>query len=278
MVKFGGTGADGALAISSGTTTIDLSNAAVVVKNYTSISITGTGALAFSNPHTNGTLIILKSQGGVTITSSANPTIDIRSMGAASATGGQTSLFWKTGTGGTGTSANPGQGGAAGTTDASGLSLHVANKLIPMGCGAGGGVGGASDNGTNVGGGGGGGASFLTNASAGSAATAGSATAGTGGAGGRGAGALYIECGGALSISSVINAAGTAGSAGTHSTSGAGGGGGGGTILILYTTLTANTGTYTVTGGSGGASGGLGGAGGAGANGSSLVAANTEFA
>src|SRR5262249_4478364 len=38
--KFGGTGADGALSISSGTTTINLGNAAVVVKNYTSISIT----------------------------------------------------------------------------------------------------------------------------------------------------------------------------------------------------------------------------------------------
>src|ERR1035437_3459937 len=53
-LKFGGTGADGALAISSGTTTIDCANAAKVIKNYSSISITGTGTLAFSNPNTNG--------------------------------------------------------------------------------------------------------------------------------------------------------------------------------------------------------------------------------
>ena len=56
-LKFGGTGADGALSITSGTTTIDCANAAVVIKNYTSISITETGALAFSNPNTNGTTV-----------------------------------------------------------------------------------------------------------------------------------------------------------------------------------------------------------------------------
>ena len=78
---FGGDGSDGALSISSGTTTIDLSSAAITIKNYTSISITGTGALAFSNPATTGSIVILKSQGNVTITSSATRAIDLRSLG-----------------------------------------------------------------------------------------------------------------------------------------------------------------------------------------------------
>ena len=83
FLKFGGTGADGALSISSGTTTIDLGGASVVTKNYTSISITGTGKLAFSNPNANGTTIILKSQGNVTLTSSTAPMIDVSGLGGA---------------------------------------------------------------------------------------------------------------------------------------------------------------------------------------------------
>ena len=80
---FGGDGSDGELEITSGTTTISATSAAIVIKNYSLISITGTGQLAFSNPNTNGTLIILKSQGNVVLTSSTNPLIDLRSMGGA---------------------------------------------------------------------------------------------------------------------------------------------------------------------------------------------------
>lgn len=88
IVAFGGTGADGALSISSGTTNINLGGAQVFIKNYTSISITGTGALTFSNPHANGTTILLKSQGNVTLTSSAAACIDVSGMGAAGNTTG----------------------------------------------------------------------------------------------------------------------------------------------------------------------------------------------
>jgi hypothetical protein len=84
--KFGGTGADSALTISSGTTNIDLGGVQVFVRNYTSISITGTGALTFTNPHANGTIIIFKSQGNVTITSSATRGIDLRLLGATGGT------------------------------------------------------------------------------------------------------------------------------------------------------------------------------------------------
>ena len=75
--SFGGDGSDGALAISSGTTTLDCANKKVFIKNYSSISITGTtGKLAFSNPHTSGTIIILRSQGNVTLTSTSVPLIE----------------------------------------------------------------------------------------------------------------------------------------------------------------------------------------------------------
>lgn len=87
-LRFGGTGSDGALAISSGTTSIDLGAAQVVVKNYTSVSITGTGALTFTNPHTNGTIIIIKSQGDMILTSSAAALIDASGMGASGGAAG----------------------------------------------------------------------------------------------------------------------------------------------------------------------------------------------
>ncbi|MFA6660982.1 MAG: hypothetical protein WCS62_05170, partial [Bacilli bacterium] len=118
-----------------------------------------------------------------------------------------------------------------------------------------------------------------------------------GGVGGRGGGCLYIECAGALSISSTLNASGTAGGAGNSddglggtryggggggsklsggngsaistTDSGPGGGGGGGVIIILYKTLTENTGTYIITGGAAGTASKL--TAGAGGNGYSLI-------
>lgn len=234
---FGGDGSDGALSISSGTTTIDLAGASFVQKNYTSISITGTGALAFSNPHANGTKIVLRSQGGVTITTSATRAIDLRSLGAGA--GSQYSdiiestraTYGVAGAGGTGGGADPGDGGLQ--YGASGLYPftlgRLSNKVLAVAPGSGGGNG--------------------------------SGNASSSGAGGRGAGALYIECNGALNITGTIDASGAAGSdgAGGADRGGGGGGGGGGMILILYNTLTANSGTYTVTGGAGGAMGSGGG-------------------
>lgn len=285
-VKYGGTGADGALSISSGTTNIDLAGASVVVKNYTSISITGTAAVTFTNPHANGTIIIFKSQGNVTITSSANPTIDLRSLGATGGSGGANEANGSVGNLGMtsfGVGTDPGDpgvknssAGAAGTKLGPAITIH--GKLVPLGCGSGGG-GGAGGGEVSLSAatapGGGGGGSVINTGTAGGAGST-SSTAGSGGAGGRGGGALYIECDGALNITSVINAAGSVGVAATTQ-GGGGGGGAGGTIVILYRTLTANTGTYTVTAGSGGAGAGTGGNGGDGGAGTSLVAANVEF-
>jgi hypothetical protein len=111
-IKFGGTGEDGALTISSGTTNIDLGGVQVFVKNYTSISITGTGALTFTNPHANGTTIILKSQGNVILSSSATALIETSGCGAA---GGSRTIGGETSTGG--------RGGA-------GLYLEIVGSLI----------------------------------------------------------------------------------------------------------------------------------------------------
>jgi hypothetical protein len=270
-VNFGGTGADGALTISSETTTIDLGGAAAVTKNYTSISITGTGKLAFSNPNANGTLIILKSQGNVTITSSTVPAIDLRSIGAIGGSGGANNNG--SGRGASGGSGNIGRGNSS--KCAQGIRGTGGDSVAPVGTGGTAVSGGTPfitatiDGEVSVfscgGGGGGGGGS-------------GAGITGSGGAGGTGGGSLYIKCGGALNITSTINASGAAGSNGTNS-GGGGGGGGGGSIAIVYRTLTANSATLTVDGGARGTgnAGGTntyGGGGGSGAAGATADGSN----
>lgn len=275
---FGGDGSDGALSISSGTTTIDLAGAAIFVKNYSSISITGTAKLAFSNPHTNGTIIIFKCNGNVTITSSTVPCIEISGLGASGGAGGSgvtvpgssgnsgSGNIFSTGGGGGGVQSPTNTGGTGGSsiTSYSTRFFKVVNLM--------------------VGGGGGGGATG----------------SGTGGSGGRGGGSFYLECKGSLNFTGTINANGNIGGNGTN---GAGGGGGGaGSVVILYNSLTANTGTINTNGGvggttsasnSGGAGGGGGGTaaggtpgnntaatnpGGTGGGGFSIVAMNNSFA
>jgi hypothetical protein len=281
LSKFGGTGADGALTVTSGTTSIDLGGVAVVTKNYTSISITGTGAIDFTNPHANGSIIILKSQGAVTLTSSATPMIS---------TVGDGSL----------------NGYASGGTHNNGDPAITYNDLVvTAGNGAdsgggsddGGGGGGsyfnAGANGVGGGGQGSGGAAVATlrhssqftpfakvvKLWSGAGGGKGAEASGTGGDGGRGGGGLYIECGGAFNFTTAsgISVAGAAGSNGTGGNCGGGGGGGAGSCVILYNTLTANSGTITVTGGAAGSGAGTGSAGGAGGLGNSYVGANVDF-
>lgn len=292
--RFGGTGADGALTLTSGATNIDCANAAVVVKNYTTISITGTGSLTFTNPHANGTIIILKSQGAVTLTSSTAPHIAAQSMGAAGGAGSGPAIptvagaagsnpnstvisptDMNGGAGGGATGANSGAGGTAGTSKPRLITTAIVYKSIALIVGAGGGG-------------------------------AGGGTTGTGGTGGRGGGGLIIECGAALNFttSAGISVAGANGTNGTANGGGGGGGGGGGFAVILYNSLTASSGTITKTGGTAGTAGGGGtqpnggggggaasqitdgvignaavggGAGGDGGAGWSLVAANVDY-
>jgi hypothetical protein len=250
--KFGGTGADGALAITTGTTTIDLAGVQLLEKNYSSISITGDGKLAFSNPHANGTTIIIKCSGNMTLTSSAAPMIDARNCGAVG------------GAAGTRSSA----GNADGTTGTAGYSYGdittnggVSGKYNAVG--AGGAVGGFVLWGgitavlkqfygkypkIAVGAGGGGaGCSFDT----------GSGSL-TGGAGGNGGGVLIIECAGTLNFTTTggISASGSVGGNGVRVTAsgaaGGGGGGGGGTAIVLYNIAGTVTGTVVSAGGVGG--------------------------
>ena len=257
IVRFGGDGTDGALDTSGGTVNIDLGAAQIVEKNYTSINIV-TNNLTFSNPHANGTLVTLKSQGAVTITATANDS----GMGAAPGT--------------------PGGAGVVGAADGNDGTSATSNGIMTFGLTTQGpGLSAKGTKGTLVGPAGSGGAggakvSFfnslygsryrLTTGSGGSAGGSGAAgvgaTSGTGGAGSRGGGALIIECRGALNFTGTITVAGTAGVVGADATGagnacggGGGGGGGGGTIVVLYNTLTANSGTLTVAGGTGGAAG-----------------------
>lgn len=231
---FGGDGSDGALSISSGTTTLDLGGVAVFIMNYTSISITGTGKLTFENPHVNGTLIILRSQGAVILTSSATPCIDTSILGGKGSLGnytdgakGLTTSFYtlpgegvspKSGGGGA-SMINPGTaggdtGGAGGTVPID-ISILPRARVAVFGSGAG---GGSCNNVRSVGGSGGGG--------------------------------LLIECRGDLNFTGTIWGKGQDGV--EVAGNGEGGGGGGGAVIgIIYETETAINGTITTTGGTG---------------------------
>lgn len=253
VAKFGGDGSDGALAITSGATNIDLGGAQYVVKQYTSISITGTGQLTFSNPHANGTIIVLKSQGNVTLTSSTIPNIDASGMGAAGGAGGASAnasgSAGNTGIGIFDDASHAGNPGTTAGTQSTGGAIFLSNtihfytraawqlsrSLKGFACGSGGGGGSASNcNNWRV-----------------------------GGAGGNGGGGLLIQCGGALNFTSTlgISVAGKNGSNGITDSggvnngrggSGGGGGGAGGFCIVLYNTLTSASGTINCAGGTGG--------------------------
>ena len=272
-IKFGGTGADGALDTSGGTVNIDLGGANVVVKNYTSINVV-TNNLTFSNPATDGTTIFLKSQGGVTISAQ----IVASGMGAAE---NAASYLQMTSTDHQPTDGTAGaaSGGSAGTAPVGGSALDYLEKIMLTNssdklyrrniifshlCGQGSSTNGSAGIDGNSGGPAGG-------------------TAGVRGASGNNGPLLFIECGGAWDFTGTINVAGANGSNGSTGgtpsnatgmgSAGGGGGGGGGAggnggyCIVLYNILTANSGTINSAGGTGG-NGGAGGSGGNGFTGS----------
>lgn len=304
-IKFGGSGADGALAISSGTTTVDLGGAQVYELNYSSISITGTGKLAFSNPHANGTIVVIKCSGDCTLTSSQAPMIDCSGLGANGGTGGTRSTTGgnthgdagQDGTSFVGIATDGGHGTAVGAGTEPGSAYTYLFKTT-------------TDSNHNlfnrypkiyVGGGGAGAQAVYSSGGSGSV---------IGGNGGRGGGCLIMEINGEFNFTtangiSVAGAVGTngsiTGSPGTYS-HGGGGGGAGGIAIILYNEAGTITGTINSSGGAGGTGGFTGGAnsvsgggggalgagnagsnssgptGGSGANGSSLMTLNRELA
>jgi hypothetical protein len=265
--SFGGDGSDGALDTSSSVVNIDLNSAIYVEKDYTSINIV-TNNLTFSNPASEGTVIVLRSQGNVTISAG----IVANELGGDGGTGGAGAV-----TGGAGGDGNDGTDGAD-STQIFDNDAHYGAKGVKGETSGGGG--------SNVAGTGGAGGSLFVGATqytnstdklymrttiiapgtggggGGSGAVGdGSVNNTAGGDGGKGGGALYIECGGAWNFTGTINVAGGDGDDGTASASqggsdaggnGGGGGGAGGMVVVLYNSLTSNSGAVTVDGGDGG--------------------------
>lgn len=280
-VLFGGDGSDGALSLSgSASSTIDLGSATIVEKNYTSISITDTAYLVFSNPATRGTIVILRSQGDVTLTSNQTPMIDGAGIGAAAANNGigfvvgtHKGADGTTGAGGGGGTANhtavvnawvlslfTGAGGGtadyAGGRGGGGIYIEcngAFNFTTAGGVSVAGVVGGANGAANKAGGGGGAGGSFTVlyrtlTAKSGTVTIAG----GTGGGGGDGG----TNLGGAGGDG--MTGEGNGGDGGNNVTPGKFGGGGGGSA-------------YSGSNGANGASAADGNAGGGGASGVYLM-------
>ena len=143
---FGGTGLDGDLTISSGTTTLNCGSADVLEKNYNNVYITGTGILTASTTNNNGCILLLKVKGNLIVTSTATASINLDGWGAKGKTGAGyagAGLIRQT---------NPGSGYTGGI----GLlhSTSTLNKIINIYTGAAG--SGQAVNGTGTGANGGG--------------------------------------------------------------------------------------------------------------------------
>jgi hypothetical protein len=276
-----GTGADGALNITSGTTSLtSTTDGAAVVKNYSSISISSGATLTLSN-RCKG--LILYCTGNCTI----NGTIKMDGLGASAAgsaltiseytqqsdgiTTGQGPIIINTfstpaagGAGGAGAAGSAGGTGGTGTAGTGGTAGQAG------GGGGGGGsysgsAGGSGAAGTSYCGGSGGGGAAYNIATAGNGSTNGGtggsgANAGVSGAGGGGGGAG--QPGGS---------AGSGDGAGSNGSAATAGGGGylvlivGGNLTIGSTGLISSNGTAGGNGGNG--SGQVSGAGGGGAGG-----------
>lgn len=230
-----GSGADGALSVSSGTTTINLGGAKFVVKEYTSVNISG-GTVNFSNPHAKGTTIIFRTLGDFNFTGG---TIDLRGCGALNNNEPHSVL-----------DALIHRGGNANGTSSAGIAgvryapytpyMNQAMRALFVTPSAPGGNGG--------------GGTFLN----GSGFEQSNNT--VPGVGGRGAAAFVAIVGGAYNFVSgaVFDGRGGNGTNGANASTGSpaqgagagpGSGAAGAMIWILYSILTADTGTYTVTGG-----------------------------
>ena len=142
----GGTGDDGDLIITSGTTTLAMGNVNTFIKNYKNIRIESGATLAFSGPANNGTVICLKATGNVTIDGTLN----------AAGMGGQAQYPAY----GTFDYARNGQNAGAGGV-ANFYPLTIIGKGIKVTPGAGGGVGASSPYAAGGNGGAGGGALII---------------------------------------------------------------------------------------------------------------------
>lgn len=249
-----GTGADGVLTITTGTTTIDTH------KQYQSVLMTA-GTLTHSSvAGTTGMTV------GVSFYSQS-PVMLIGTAAVNANAVGTTGVTGTTGAGGTGggnvRGGGGGGGGGSGTVSAAGGTGGTQLRILSTGTqtGAAGGTA-APTGGSNgaasqspqppssfsnqlcMGASGGGGAGDATNA---------------GGSSGAGGGSIFFRVPSVLAISTAsITANGAAGSAGAAGNAAGGGGGGGGCIDINAGFLTVAAATITVAGGNGGAKAGAG--------------------
>lgn len=216
---FSGDGSDGSLNISSGTTNIALDT----IKEYTSVSITGTAILSTSD--VTGHFMLIKSQGNVLIASGAVSAIDLADKFVRPTTQEIITIV----NNGTLESRTPSVGGAGGAGGAA--------QSIPGGVGGatttfygGGGGGGSADHASAIGGAGGVGGTPAGTGGAGASPGAGAAGAGAaGGLSSGGGGGAKDDGVGALEVGGDGgDAYGTAGANGTADNDGASGGGGGG--------------------------------------------------
>jgi hypothetical protein len=271
-----GDGSDGALTVTTGTTNIDAAGARVVVKQYSSVSITG-GTVALINPHDEGTVLIILCQGnytnttpggltlascgaiggvGVTLTKVGDVngftlgnggTINWNARGGLRA-GGAGQAILATGSavrasGGGGAASMPTDGTAAGTVGtATGGIAGVKLALNELARGL---------HGIPVEPGNGGGSGGVSAHGIGGSVTATSKDAG------RGGGGLWIRVGGNWNFTGTINLSGSSPANATCSGTGSGGGAAGGSsggsggygLVQVKGTLTADSGTKTVTAG-----------------------------
>ncbi|KAF0241700.1 MAG: protein product from [Planctomycetota bacterium] len=258
--NFFGSGADGFLDVSAGTTTID------DFKRYTAVVVRG-GTLNHSASVTSITTI--QSQSVFVVLSSG--TVNLNGQGVVGGTGG-------TGAGGAGNGGGEGGrgGGGGGGTNAGGAggSGLQNNRSATSGGGSGGTAGGGAG-GTGIAAIsslGSGRASFFMFPHGCSGGGGGGSGAAAGANGGAAGGAFEIKTPTfAVSSGATVSTNGAAGSNGPAANRGAGGGGAGGTLTIFFRN-SFQSGTISVSGGAGGTSGGAGsGAGGAGGAGRSSL-------
>lgn len=278
-----GTGADGALAQSSGTIALDYAGAKVVVKNYTYVDVSGTAALVPINPHAGGTILIIKCRFAL-FTTSATRGIDLRGLGAAGGAGVAT-----------------GSGNAGGTFGFwQGMKQVAAQTSVAAGAGVGSGGGGGGSSmknsgtdGTTTGTAGGTGSvspgvqdenvpythfMVLPGSGGASASTGNNNSSNTNAVGARGAGAMIVLAAGVIIISCVVDISGSVGgNANAGNKGGGGGGGGGGAFAALGSSVDTTGATFTKNGGAGGTGDGTGGNGGTGGEGLVYTGTNTEF-
>ena len=235
-LRFFGDGSDGALNVTSGTTT------AAGEHWYSSVNVSVGAILANNGAYS----LIIRSTGTCTIAGTISGSVN---TGSAA---GNNSLI--SGWGG-GTSGGSGGGTAAGVA---GIAMVIGSTSAASGGTAGAASGGSAGNGATVG------STSVKYLYSGYVPQAQPNAAGMvwggmkgptggsgGGVGGNGGTGIVLACP-TINFTGTVDVSGGAGTAAGNNNQGGGGGGGGGVVIMAAETYSANTGTITLTGGNGG--------------------------